>query len=104
MAQISKSLTLINEGFELKIPQDQDAIAGLQYGAGGLGTLVLEGTCDGITWIPFGLYPADGTAVVLNLAASGIAYARVGYVLKVRVRKSVAGAGAVLATLIVNYL
>lgn len=104
MARITKSLTLINETIECKLPQDRDAIAGIQYGAGGLGTLVLEGTCDGITWIPFGIFPADGSAVVASLTASGIAYTRVGYVEHVRIRKSVAGAGPVLATLILNYL
>lgn len=104
MARITEALTALDEEISMLIPEDQDAIAGIQYGSGGLGTLVLEGTCDDVTYHAIGIYPADGSAVVADLAAAGIAYARVGFVKRVRIRKSVAGAGPVSATLIVNYL
>ena len=97
MAQVNKNLVAIDENITLDIPTDATAVVGVQYGVGGLGTIVLEGSMDaGASWFTIQLLKPDGTAAVLLLAAAGQGYADVSYCDRVRVRKSVAGAGGVL--------
>jgi hypothetical protein len=69
----------------------------VQYGAGGAGTLVLEGSNDGVTWISAGLTPIAGGSVVTTIAASGIWFHQI-VANFYRVRKSVAGEGGVDVT------
>jgi hypothetical protein len=96
---LTATLALLNAvGCTIDIPRDGFVQAGLQYGAGGAGTVVLEGTLDGTTYQTIGLTPASNGAVVLLLAASGIGWADVSIYSKIQVRCSVAGAG-VVATL-----
>lgn len=96
MAQVNKALVGAGETIVLDIPTDDTAVVGIQYGAGGLGTIILEGTMDGgASWFTIQLQKPDGTAAVLLLAAPGQGYADVSYCDKVRVNKTVAGAGAV---------
>lgn len=100
MATVNKVLTAINEEIILDIPTDRTAICGLQYGAGGLGTVELQGTMDaGVTWFTIQLSKPDGTAAALSLVAAGQGYAEVGYCDRVRAKKTVAGAGPVTTTL-----
>ena len=81
------------------VPRDHIVNAGVQYGAGGLGTLVLEGTLNEVDWVAIGLTPAGGGAVVASVAAAGIWYAAVSQYSSVRLRKSVAGGGPVTSSL-----
>lgn len=96
----SKALTAQNDKVgPIVLPKDRKIRASVQYGAGGQGTIVLQGTVDGTTFIDIGLTPASYGAVVANLAASGIGFADVSGFRSVQINKSVAGAGAVTATL-----
>lgn len=95
MAKVVKPLVAAEDVVVLDIPTDQSATAGVQYGAGGSGTIVLEGRILDGDWFGIGMKkPADDTALA-SLAAAGAGYADVSYCDAVRVRKSVAGAGAV---------
>jgi len=98
MARVTKSLTYIDETIAINIPQDKSGFVSVQYGAGGQGTLVLEGTVDGENWVGIDMEDEAGTPVA-NLSAAGIAHQRTFGLEAVRVRKSVAGLGPVLASL-----
>lgn len=99
MAKVAKQLVALNDVVVLDIPTDHSAIAGVQYGVGGAGTIVLEGRILDGDWFSIGMKkPADDTAVV-SLAAAGAGYADVSYCDAVQVRKTVAGAGPVLVGL-----
>lgn len=111
MARATKVLTNINEEITISDVDELNGAASIQYGAGGLGTLVLEVSCqdNGAAppvddWVQIKIFnPAIAVnAAVDNLAAAGYAWAEVVGVKKVRVRKSVAGAGPVRATLTIN--
>lgn len=96
MASVKKTLVALNDKVEMDIPTDKGAVVGMQYGAGGLGTVELQGTVDGgLTWFTIQLLKPDGTAAALNLAAAGVGYADVSYCDKIRANKTVAGAGGV---------
>lgn len=96
MAQVNKALVALNDNIILDIPTDDTAVVGIQYGAGGLGTIELQGTMDGgATWFTIQLLKPDGTAAALNLAAPGQGYADVSYCDKIKINKTVAGAGGV---------
>lgn len=83
------------------VPRDNFVQAGVQYGAGGVGTIALEGTRDGTTYLTIGLSKDDGSGVVTTLAASGGGSADVSTFDKVRIRKTVAGGGDVTASLVI---
>jgi hypothetical protein len=100
MAIVKKNLVALNDNVELDVPTDFGAIAAIQYGAGGLGTIELQGTVDGgATWFTIQLLKPDGTVAATNLAAAGVGYNDVSYCDKVRINKTVAGAGAVAVVL-----
>lgn len=101
MAIASGDLTALNSVIELKLPTDRTAVAGVQYPTGGAGTIVLEGTLDGITWVDIFMSHPDGSAAASGLAAAGVGYADVSYFKKIRVRKSV-GAAAISPVLSLN--
>jgi hypothetical protein len=103
MATVRKTLVALNENITLDIPTDKGAIAGVEYGAGGLGTIELQGQMHPAgAWFTIQLLQPDGTAAALNLAAAGVGYADVSYCDKVRVNKTVAGAGGVDVDFTVN--
>lgn len=81
------------------VPRDHFVQAFIQYGAGGVGTIALEITLNDTDWVIVGLTPIGGGAIVANLAAAGLAYADISAASQVRVRKTVAGGGDVLASL-----
>lgn len=100
MATAQKDLTNANDEIRVDVPNDHGYIAGIQYGTGGLGTIVLEGRINnGNDWFAIGITPAAGGAVVASLAAAGAGSADVSFCEEVRIRKSVAGAGPVTAGL-----
>jgi hypothetical protein len=99
MARAQQVLTLANEAITIDVPEDQSGLGSIQYGAGGLGTLVVEASIIRDAWFPVGLRNALTDAVVADLAAAGGAYFPVAGYNKIRVRKSVAGAGPVTAGL-----
>jgi hypothetical protein len=95
MAIVRKPLVAQDDAVVLDVPTDHSAIAGVQYGVGGLGTIALEGRILDGDWFGIGMKkPADDTALA-TLAAAGAGYADVSYCDAVRVRKTVAGAGPV---------
>lgn len=98
MASVTKSLTEADEVITIDIPQDKSGFVSVQYGTGGQGTLVLEGTIDYETWVELEMQDEHG-GVVASLTAAGIAHQRTFALEAVRVRKSVAGGGPVLASL-----
>lgn len=98
MASVTKSLTEADEVITIDIPQDKSGFASVQYGAGGQGTLVLEGTIDYETWVELEMQDEHG-GTVASLTAAGIAHQRTFALEAIRVRKSVAGGGPVLASL-----
>lgn len=104
MARVVKILTAANEEIKLDVRTDKRAVAGVQYGAGGLGTIVLEGRILDAEWVAIGLQsPADANAAAAaNLAAAGAGSADVSWCEEVRVRKSVAGAGPVTVGFTIN--
>lgn len=96
MATIRKTLVALNENIVFNIPTDKGAVVGVEYGAGGLGTIELQGRMHDLgAWFTIQLLKPDGTAAALNLAAPGVGYADVSYCEFVRVNKTVAGAGGV---------
>ena len=96
MATVRKTLVAANDNIELDIPTDKGAVAGVEYGAGGLGTIELQGRLHPLgAWFTIQLQKPDGTAAALNLALAGVGYADVSYCDRVRVNKTVAGAGGV---------
>lgn len=98
-AVATKTLTALNDKLgPLEVPGGV-ITAGMQYGAGGQGTIVLEGTINDTDYIAINVTPAGGGASVANLAAAGIGTADVSAYSKVRINKSVAGAGGVSASL-----
>lgn len=100
-AKATKTLTALNDLVgPIEVPGGV-IMAGVQYGAGGLGTIILEGTLNDTDYATIALTPAGGGAAVLLLSAAGIANADVSAYSRVQIRKSVAGAGGVLATLTV---
>lgn len=93
----TKVLVALNDTMELDFPGDEGVYASLQYGTFGgdgvtaaTGTVVLEGTDDGVTWFIIALTPIGGGAAVLNLAAPGMGWAITPYD-RVRARMSVIG-------------
>lgn len=102
MARSVAILTALNDAVEVNAADVASAVASMNYGTGGLGTIVLEvSAADPDEWIQIKVKnPAFAVnAEVDNLAAAGIAWADIKGVRKVRVRKSVAGAGPVTVTL-----
>lgn len=96
----NKVLTAENDAIgPIVVPRDHFVQAFVQYGAGGAGTIVLEGTLNDTDYVAVGLVPIGGGAVVANAAAAGVWSADVSAFSRVRVRKSVAGGGGVLASL-----
>lgn len=96
----TKVLTALNDKINpIVIPRDHIVKAGLQYGAGGLGTIELQGTLNDVDYVTIGLTPAGGGAIVTSLAAAGAASADVSQYSRVQVNKTVAGAGGVTASL-----
>lgn len=111
MARATKVLTNINEEIVIGDVDEINGAASIQYGAGGAGTLVLEVSSqdDGANppvdqWVQVKMFnPAIAVNdFVDNLVAVGYAWAEIVGARKVRLRKSVAGAGGVRATLTVN--
>lgn len=95
MARVQQALTAADETITLDIPEDESGLGSVQYGAGGLGTIVVEASITRDAWFQVGLRNALTDAVVADLSAAGGAYFPVAGYNKVRVRKSVAGAGPV---------
>lgn len=109
MAAVTKVLTALNDVCgPLDIPQDYSAAGSVQYGSGGLGTIVVEGILEGqdesvtANWIGLKLNNPNTKGDVDNLAAIGIGNFECWAYNKVRIRKSVAGAGGVTATLSIS--
>lgn len=99
----TKVLTAANDAIEVQIPTDRLAVAGVQYGAGGAGTVVLEGTLDDTTWIVIEMVdPNDHTTFATSITAAGIWQADVSVFKKIRARYSVDG-GSVTVTLSMNH-
>lgn len=69
----------------------------VQYAGPGSGTIVLEGSNDGVLWYSGGLTPIAGGTVVTTVATAGIWFHAI-VARWYRVRKSVAGTGAVNVT------
>jgi hypothetical protein len=99
---IRGSLTNAEETLVLDTNEYQAGAAVVQYGAGGLGTIVLEATVNGTDYVALKMTNPTTKADVDNLAAAGVAWAEVVGYDKVRVRKSVAGAGPVAVVLMVS--
>lgn len=99
----NKSLTAADEvNGPFVVPRDSFTQAGIQYGAGGLGTIVLEGTRNDTDWVTIGFDKDDGSGVATSLAAAGGGHADISTLSQIRIRKSVAGAGAVLTSLSIS--
>lgn len=101
MARARGILTNLNDEISLEDRDEINGAASIQYGAGGLGTVVMEQTNNDAEWVQLKM-KNPSTAVnaeVDNLAAAGIAYAEIVGASKVRARKSVAGAGPVTVVL-----
>lgn len=99
MATAKKVLTNVNDEIVIDIPTDQSGAIGVQYGAGGAGTIVVEGTIDSTTWLALKIINVTTKVDADNLAASGIGSVEVYALEKVRVRKTVAGPGDVTVTI-----
>lgn len=96
----NKTLTAQNDKIgPIVVPRDCFVNAGVQYGAGGLGTIELQGSLNDVDYVTIGLVPAAGGAVVTSLAAAGEGNADISTYSRVQVIKTVAGAGGVLASL-----
>jgi hypothetical protein len=109
MAATTKALTGANEVCgPLDIPQDYSGAGTVQYGNGGLGTIVVEGILEGqdesvaANWIALKLNNPNTKGDVDNLAAVGLGNFECWAYNKVRARKSVAGGGAVTVTLAIS--
>jgi hypothetical protein len=103
MATVRKTLVALNDNIAIDIPTEHGAVAGVEYGVGGLGTIELQGRMHNLgAWFTIQLLKPDGTAAALNLAAAGVGYADVSYCDMVRVNKTVAGAGGVDVDFTVN--
>ncbi len=116
MARITGVLTNVNDALTIKDVDENNGGVSITYKTGGLGTIVVEVSAldsqtnvngnlvDDDEWVQLKLRnpSAAVNADVDNLAAAGIAWADIIGVKKVRVRKSVAGAGPVTVTLTVN--
>lgn len=97
--------TLVADGDQigpLELSLGDGYIAGVQYGTGGTGTIVLEGSIIPDDWFAIGMSKsADGSGTA-NLAAAGAAFADVSHCDRIRVRLSGAGnvqVGLTVATL-----
>lgn len=100
MAQAQKALTNANDELVMAVPQHINGGGSVHYGAGGLGTIVVEGH-NGLEqsgakqWFAIGMKSFADDTVVADLSAAGAAYFNSVGLKEVRVRKSVAGAGPV---------
>lgn len=89
--------TLTDADDEVNLNQAQLDLASsvsFQYGVGGVGTVVLEGSNDGTNWHTQEITPIGGGAGVTSAAVAGIWWATV-VTTQLRVRKTVAGGGGV---------
>lgn len=77
------------------VPRDHFVSAGVQYGAGGAGTIALQGTLNDTDWVAIPMSADGGVTFVLLTAAAGIWSADVSMYSQVRVKCTVAGAGVV---------
>lgn len=74
------------------VPRDCFVSAAIQYGAGGSGTLKLQGTLNDTDYVDIGLTPAAGGTIVTSVSAAGIWTADVSAYSRVKLIESVNGA------------
>ena len=98
MAQGSKALTTLNQVLELDVPDDSGGVVGIQYGAFGAdgttaatGTVVVEGSINGVEWYAGSIVPQAGGAGVASLTAPGLGSVKLGGAARARARMSVVG-------------
>lgn len=97
MAIAKKQITALNDVVAIDVPTDQTVLPAIQLPQGWAGTVVLEGTIDGVTYDALSLTPALGGAAVASAAARGIWFGPAGSYDKLQLRVSVAGAGGIAA-------
>lgn len=110
MGKLKGTLTNINDVLgPFPIYQYINGGVSVQYGTGGAGTIVLEASLDEkddptIQWSPIQMKnPNDiGGAAIGSLSAAGLGISDVVAYRLLRVRKSVAGGGPVVVTMIVG--
>lgn len=83
--------TLMNIG-------DFRVIAVLVVGAGFTGTINFDVSIDGTSWLPFGMTPSTGAAVVTTATANGLFTAPTNGLRVFRARTSAVSAGTVTVT------
>jgi hypothetical protein len=101
--EATKILTAIDDVLVLDPAESINGAVGVQYGAGGAGTIILEGKVGDAqaAWLAIGMKSYTDGSAIANLAATGGGYAECVGLDIIRVRKTVAGPGDVLVS--INY-
>ena len=87
----------VEEKIVARVPRDAFVQAGVQYGAGGTGTLQLQGMMNGVDFVALAVTPLAGGAAITDIVAAGIYNADVSVCEQVQLIMTVDG--SVLASL-----
>lgn len=90
----NKTLVLITDLIgPIVVPRDHFVQAGVQYGAGGAGTIALQGSLNDSNYVAIPMSADGGVTFVTSAAAAGIWTADVSMYSRVQLVVTVAGAG-----------